>query len=495
MNLEYVLKFGILLLKIVCLLYGLKYVFKVIYVAYIGPLSKIPGPKIGFLTKLYMDIRQMKGQRWKWLHYEILPKYGRVVRVAPRVIVIADKDILKQILVTNELPKNKNYDKLRVDENYSTLFTTRDLAFHKARRRVLSPVFSMKQISSLESLMGTCCQDLTDKIDEMITLNDSKDAVVDIYNLINLNALDTIGETSFGGSFKLVKYGSHPLPGKMFKEFRRRVLKSMFPVFGQFSKVDPYLVDFTKEIIKQRRQSATTRKDLLQALLDAKDSNGNGLSDFEIFDQCFEFLLAGSDSTSFTTSITLIELIRRPEVYRKLVEELDKVISKYDSNKRLIPPYDILKNLPYLDAVINEGLRLYPSSRDLGPGKEAVEDMVIGDYSIPKGTVLTANIFAVHHSKEYWGENSYEFVPERWLNPENIPVDGFIPFLAGSRNCIGQNFARMELKLTIPALVLKYEFEDIPGQDNEILQFLTTSLRGKSHNVIARHRIKNDLIS
>ncbi|CAG8674362.1 3322_t:CDS:10, partial [Acaulospora morrowiae] len=464
MNLEYVLKLGIQLLEIVCLLYGLKYVFNVIYVAYIGPLSKIPGPKISFLTNLYIYIRQINGKRWKWLQYEIHPKYGQVVRVSPSLVVISDKDILKQILVTNELPKNKNYEKLRTDKNYSTLFNT--------------------------SLMDLCCLDLTEKIDEIIALNGSKDAVVDIYNLIHLNALDIIGETSFGGSFKLVKYGSHPLPGKVFKEFRRRVLKAMFPAFGQFLKIDPYLVDFTKEIIKKRRQSTSTRKDLLQALLDARDSDGNGLSDFEIFDQCFEFLLAGSDSTNFATSMTLIELIRHPEAYQKLAEELDKVASEYDPNKNLIPPYNILKNLPYLDAVINEGLRLYPSTRDFGPGKETVEDMVIGDYLIPKGTFLIANIFAVQRLKEYWGENSNEFVPERWLNPENIPTNGFIPFSAGSRNCIGLNFARMEMKLTVSALVLKYEFEDIPGQDEEVLHFVTTGLKTKSHKVTARCRIK-----
>ncbi|CAG8469801.1 6848_t:CDS:10 [Acaulospora colombiana] len=403
MYFEYIFKVGIQLVKIIVLLYGLKYIYDTILLAYFGPLSKIPGPKVTFLSNLFITVRQINGQRWKWLQYEIVPKYGSLVRVGPKMIVVSDKDMVKQ---------------------------------------------------------------------------------------------DIIGETAFGGSFKLVREGNHPLPRKVFQELRRRVLvsgaresdlfifniskklierfikfqKSAFPIFGSFLKVDPYLIDFTSRIIEERRASTSTRKDLLQVLLDTKNMTDGGLSDFEVFDQCIEFLIAGSDTTNFATSMTMLELIRHPDVFKKLVEELDDALSKEeDSERRLVPSHDKLKNLPYLNAVINEGLRLYPSTR--GPGKLVTEDIVIGGYLIPKGTSLTVNIFGVHRSKEYWGEDSNEFIPERWLNPENIPADGFIPFSA-------------------VALVSRYEFQDIPGQDEEMLHFVTTGLRTKSHNVKVRHRIE-----
>ncbi|CAG8433872.1 7009_t:CDS:10 [Diversispora eburnea] len=399
-----------------------------IYYAYFGPLNKVPGPKTTFLSEIFISLKQINGRRWKWLQYYVVPKYGPVVRIAPKMIVISDRDIIKQILVTNELPKSAKYERLRNDKQYDTLFT------------------------------ASCISDL-----------------------------DVIGEAAFGGSFKLVKNGNHPLPKKVFKELRRRVWQSMFPFLRSFMGVDPYLINFMNALIKQRRQSESKRKDILQMLLDTKHLEG-GLSDFEVYDQCIEFLIAGSDSTSFTTAMTIIELSKNPDKLKRLSKEVKETLIDEDGDdNKLIPSHNKLKHLPYLNAVISEGLRLFPSTF----GKQASEDMVIKGYFIPKETIIAVNIFYLHREKKYWGEDSHEFIPERWLTPEKVPTDCFIPFSAGTRNCIGLNFAWMELRLVIATLVLRYEFKDIPGQDNEILQFITSGLRSKSHYTKVKFQSNN----
>ncbi|CAG8768336.1 2340_t:CDS:10, partial [Dentiscutata erythropus] len=414
---------------------------------------KIPGPKVSHLTKFYIGVKQISGQRWKWLQNEIVPKYGKIVRVSPEAVLFSDKDIVKQILLTNELPKNKNYERLRIDEKYSTLFTARDKEIHKRRRRVLSPAFSIKHLSSLEPFMRTCINDLIAKVDGEISKYGSK-AAINLYLLIQYNALDIIGETAFGGSFKLVTNGNHPMPSKVFSELRRRALRSLFPFLKPFLKQDPYLIDFTNKIIKQRRQESSHKKDLLQMMLDTK-GHEDGLTDFEIYDQSIEFLIAGSDTTSFTATMIMIMLVKHPEALEKLVKEIDEALAEIGSEE--IPTHDQIKHLPYLNGVINEGLRLFPTSR--GPGKEATEDLVLGGYFIPKGTLVIANTLGLHISKEYWGENTKEFVPERWLEPEKLTPDSFIPFSA-----------------------------DIENQEIELLQFITPSLKSKKYEVAVSMR-------
>ncbi|KAF0481620.1 cytochrome P450 [Gigaspora margarita] len=484
MNFEISLQDLIRIVGIFASIYVLKCVYDIIYIAYFGPLSKIPGPKVAHLTKFYIGVKQISGQRWKWLQNEIMPKYGKIVRVSPDIVVFSDKDIVKQFLVTNEMPKNKNYERLRIDEKYSTLFTARDKELHKRRRRILSPAFSIKHLSSLEPFMHTCINDLIAKIDGEICKNGGK-AAINIYLLIQYNALDIIGETAFGGSFKMVTNGNHPMPAKVFGDLKRRVLRSLFPLLKPFLKQDPYLVNFTNKIIKQRRQESSQKKDLLQMMLDTKQ-HADGLSDFEIYDQSIEFLIAGSDTTSFTATMIMIMLVKHPKVLEKLIKEIDETLVGLGSEE--IPTHDKIKHLPYLNGVINEGLRLFPTSRDFGPGKEATEDLVLGGYFIPKGTLVISNTLELHTSKEYWGENAKEFVPERWLEPEKLTPDCFIPFSAGARNCIGLNFAWMELRLTIATLLHRYNFKDIENQEIELLQFITPSLKSKEYNLIASMR-------
>jgi cytochrome P450 len=92
-------------------------------------------------------------------------------------------------------------------------------------------------------------------------------------------------------------------------------------------------------------------------------------------------------------------------------------------------------------------------------------------------------MYRLHHSSKYWGDDVEEYIPERWLNPERIPKDCFLPFSAGTRNCIGQNFAMMVIRIIVVTLIRRYKFEDIPNQDMDIVHFLTPNLKTKQYNV------------
>ncbi|RHZ87763.1 hypothetical protein Glove_30g32 [Diversispora epigaea] len=465
----------LLFISILGFCYILKYVYHMIHFAYFGPLSKIPGPKLHFLLKGLTSWKQKNGMRWKWIQYEIFPKYGPIVRIAPNAILFADKDIIKQILVTNEFPKNRKYESMRLSS--VTLLTATDIQWHKQRRKLLSSAFSIKYLDSLEPLIQSVIKSLIKKINVTLDVdsNDSNGTVINLSKMIHECTMDIVGETAFGCSFKMIENGDLPLIRKIFEERRRRSLISLFPILKPFKPADPYIENFARDLLKNRRQNIR-REDLLQIMLDTQQDEG-GMSDNEIYNQIIEFIFAGSDTSSFTITMLFAMLMENPTIEKKLVNELDEALKDEELS------HIKLKPLTYLNCVINEVLRLHPISHDVGPGKVTTKDMVLGGYFIPKKTILCANIFQLHHSAKYWGDDVNEFIPERWLNPDKIPKDCFIPFSAGTRNCIGNNFALMVIRLLTSTLLKMYRFEYISGQDMDVVQFLTPNFKTKRYDI------------
>ncbi|CAG8623400.1 523_t:CDS:2, partial [Ambispora leptoticha] len=450
------------------------------------PLRHIPGPKSSAFTELPIRLRRPYGQVYAWFH-ELHSQYGSVVRIAPNWVMFSNKDALRQILIEDQFPKNEAIKAIQVHPDIPTLFTATDPIFHKQRRRLLSSAFSIKYLSNLEPLINPCVESLVNKLSSLSSNDvDLKSPAVNIYGFLQALALDVIGETAFGGSFHIVENGNHPLPRKVFEEFKRRVICATFPFLRPFKKQDPWTQDFTNKIIKERREMnarGEKRSDLLQTLLDTRDEEtGEGLSDFDIYVQSMEFVMAGSDTTAFTTSMALILLLHHPEKLHVLMTELGSL-----SNNK-IPRHESLKNLAYLNAVINETMRLWPVSTN-GFLREAPKDVTINGTFIPKGTQVTASIYSMHHSKEIWGADVEEFVPERWLNEQSKNLNKhFYPFGCSSRICIAMNFALMEIRVALSALLVNFEFDMVKGQDLEVVHFITPSLKAKRFDVHVRRR-------
>jgi len=472
----------------------LRIVSSMIHNAFISPLKAIPGPIISSVSYLLISIRRPKGRVFEWF-YQMHRQYGNVVRVGPNLVLFSSKEAVRQILYDNELPKPDTISGIRTDPNIATLFSATDRKFHKQRRSMITPSFSIKFISSLEPFMQSCIQALVKNLNTATSpsnktrFNENGLPIVNIYQLVQATTLDIIGETAFGGSFNLIENGEHPLPGKVFQELRRRVLNHTFPYLKPFFKNDLWTDEFIQQIIRDRKElnaQGTRREDILQTLLDARDTKTNeGLSEFEIRDQTLEFLIAGSDTGSFTINMALIMLLHHPEKLRNLRNELD---SAFPAGSRQSPEHKTLKNLQYLNAVINEILRLFPVSI-AGILRQATDDIIIDGYHIPKGTNVSASIYQIHHSKEIWGVDAEEFVPERWVKGDPVELKKYIfSFGSGSRFCVGYNFAMMEMRLILASLLLNFEFEMVENQDLQIVHFITPALITKKFDVGVRVR-------
>ncbi|TQC42215.1 cytochrome P450 [Rhodococcus sp. WS4] len=211
------------------------------------------------------------------------------------------------------------------------------------------------------------------------------------------------------------------------------------------------------EIIAHRRAAATPGTDLIGRLVEARDANGDALSDTEIRDQVKVFLLAGHDTTATALTFALHLLGRNPHAQNQVREEAERTLNDAP------PTAADIHALTYTTMVLKETTRLYPSAPYLA--RNTVEESDVCGYRIPAGADVTIAPWVIHHRSDLWPD-PYRFDPERFA-PEHEKDHhklAWFPFGHGPRGCIGQRFAMLEAAVTLATLVRGFEFSTPPGE-------------------------------
>ncbi|PHU05565.1 Cytochrome P450 76A1 [Capsicum chinense] len=215
---------------------------------------------------------------------------------------------------------------------------------------------------------------------------------------------------------------------------------------------------FLKEREGERKKCEEKGKDFLDVLLEfegtGKDEPAK-LSEHEIKVLIVEMFLAGSETTSSIIEWALTELLRHPEAMDKVKTEISRVVGP----KRKFEESDI-DNLPYMQAVIKESLRLHPPLPFLIP-RETIQDTKFMGYDIPKGTQVLVNAWAIGRDPECW-DDPMSFKPKRFLGSK-VDVKGqhyeLIPFGAGRRMCVGLPLGHRMMHFTLGSLLHEFEWE------------------------------------
>ncbi|KAF7650160.1 hypothetical protein LDENG_00130380 [Lucifuga dentata] len=204
-------------------------------------------------------------------------------------------------------------------------------------------------------------------------------------------------------------------------------------------------------------------RDLVDALLQGQKHGGQGqrsagaeaegITDDHVLMTAAEAFGAGVETTSTTLLWILAYLLHHPEVQERVQEELDKEVG----GGRAVCLSD-RSRLPYLESVINEGMRIRPVSPVLIP-HTAMTDTRIGGHSISRGTCVLVNMWAIHHDPQHWDKPDL-FNPNRFLDiqGQRVMPSCFLPFGAGPRVCVGESLARMELFLFLSSLLQRMSF-------------------------------------
>jgi len=219
--------------------------------------------------------------------------------------------------------------------------------------------------------------------------------------------------------------------------------------WGNFIRTKQKIYDlFQAEIDDKRTHPEKLGNDILSLMLSATDSEGQSMSNEQLKDEIITLLSAGHETTANGLAWGFYWLVKNPSIKEKLLQEIDSLGKNPD-------PIEISR-LPYLTAVCQEILRLYPVVQ-VALARFAKQDIEIMGRCFKAGTTLIPSIYSIHHREDLY-PNSKQFKPERFLERQYTSYE-FIPFGGGVRMCLGHALAMLEMKLVIATVISKYNLE------------------------------------
>jgi cytochrome P450/nitrite reductase/ring-hydroxylating ferredoxin subunit len=232
---------------------------------------------------------------------------------------------------------------------------------------------------------------------------------------------------------------------------------------AEIRQVQEALVADTRARLAARPEADSEPRDFIEAMLLARDDEGKPFSDEVVYGNMMTMLLAGEDTTAHSLAWIVHQLCERPDVVARMRAEVDAALGA-----ELTPAdFEGAQDLPWLDAVANEGMRLKPVAPFLG--FEANEDVVIGDVHVPQGTWVDLLTRVPALDPDNFAE-PLEFRPERWL-PErpagqaHVP-SASMPFGSGPRICPGRTLALLEMRVVLATLVRNFDIERVGSADD-----------------------------
>ena len=348
------------------------------------------------------------------------------------------------------------------------------------QRRILTPAFNFRRVRDLypvfwnksRELVNALCSELRQDLDKNGS-DEHCSTVVDFVGWSERLALDIIGSAAIAQEFDSIHDPTTTLPNAY-----RQVMRSDPPneyLVAISSLLPQWIVDHmlvwkpreTKEAYKMISQTSRDVLDKRAAAL--KDGNAtfidvisaaissNFFSTSELIDQMFLFVAAGHHTTMSTLSWTVLFLCQYPHVQTRLREEIRTNLPSLGSESP-ITAADV-DSLPYLNAVCNESLRVR-SPVTVTLREAAQPTSLLGQY-VPKGTCIVICPHSINTAPDMWGPDAAEFNPERWMGEKKRQAEAnyILTFLDGPRSCIGQGFARSEMKCFVAALVGSFSME------------------------------------
>jgi cytochrome P450 len=276
-----------------------------------------------------------------------------------------------------------------------------------------------------------------------------------------------VGKSLFGARLKdedidLISLAISTVQEFMVRQTIQPYLNPWFAVSGELRRHEEMrsrAFGILLEYIKRRRKEAPG-DDLLQILMDARYSDGEGMSDELVLSESMQLLVAGHETSSNALSWLLYLLSSRPDCVERIRQEFDSVLGERPLSYSDVPKFE------FTTQVTMEALRLYPPFWMVD--RMALADDRAGDLFIPRGSTVVVFIYGVHHSPQYW-EKPESFDERRFAKVREKLHTPFthLPFGAGPRGCIGGNYAMLQILMILSVLLRKYDFRLVPGQTIE----------------------------
>ncbi|MFI9818193.1 cytochrome P450 [Saccharothrix variisporea] len=331
-----------------------------------------------------------------------------------------------------------------------------DGAFHRRQRRMVQPAFHRDRLAGYTAIMADAAGRAVGawRPGEVRVVEDDMQAL----------AVTIVGEALFTteiepraieeirrSMFEVTKYGMLMalLPGAL--------AKVPTPPNRRFHRAIGRIQAVVGEVVARRRAEGVDRGDLLSILLQAHDEDtGEGMSDRQVFDEVVGLLSAGIETTALALAWAFHELSRHPDVEERLHAEVDEVLAGRPVT------FDDLPKLTYTRQVVQEVLRRYPIWILM---RRTLEPVDFDGFEVPAGSEVIISPHALHHDPRTFPDPD-RFDPDRWepSRAASVPRGAYIPFGAGTRQCVGNAFALNEAVVVLATVASKYRLRPVPGK-------------------------------
>ncbi|KKK14137.1 hypothetical protein P175DRAFT_0512102 [Aspergillus ochraceoroseus IBT 24754] len=412
-----------------------------------NPLSSLPGPWISKYTEGLLTFYWLTARRTTYVD-SLHKQYGPLVRISPTEVDVADVNAVREIhKVGGRYWKSEWYRRV-VPVGVENIFSSVDPQIHAVHRRLLSAPIAEANLKQFEPIIDERIQLTIRKIkDELHTRG-----AADVFKWFNFMSTDIVGELTFGESFRMLEYGKK---NQYFLDIQNTAsmhpIRTTFPFLMRWNQYFPIpfirsaaaasrrLAVYAEQSIQRYKNMISLNPTNPKQTLFTKlfDAGEDGLTDSEIRYNAHAYIVAGSDTTAVTLTYLVYAVLKHEHVKQKLLAELREL--------PVDPTDKDLRDLPYLNRVIQETLRVYSVVPSALPRVVPPEGATLAGHSLPGGTVVSTQAYTFHRDPTIWS-NPDEFDPDRWINPTKDMKDSFLPWGAGSRICIGMHLARIELK-------------------------------------------------
>ncbi|PQE05318.1 cytochrome p450 protein [Rutstroemia sp. NJR-2017a BVV2] len=444
-------------------------------------LSGFKGPFLASISDLWLLKQSLKHRQHHALE-EVLDRYGSYARIAPNMVVTNDPDLLRYMSAPRSPWRRAGwYEIHKFDATTDNIFSTTDEKKHTLLRSKLGPAYSGKGVDNLES-------SIEDQINIMLNMlrrdHTNSGRVVDMSRLSQYFTLDVLSAIAFGRAFGYLEANEDlwnyiSITQKFIPMFE---LASDFPWLQKHLFGNPIIAKLMapkdEDKVGQGKIAEIAHKMIGERYALAADEAEKGrnqkadmlghfishnLSQKEAESEAHLQILAGSESTSTAFNMTMLYIVTNPRVYKALQAEIDTAVASGRISPDSVIKDSEARQLPYLQAVIWEGLRMCPPlfglmSKIAPPGGDTFKGVFF-----PAGTEVVASPSSVTHRKDLIGEDAHLFRPERWLEADEATHARYMStvdlvFGSGRFGCLGKNIGMLELNKVFVELLRHFDW-------------------------------------
>ncbi|PPQ88066.1 hypothetical protein CVT25_013674 [Psilocybe cyanescens] len=441
------------------------------------PLAGYPGPLLCRVSKLYPAFVSLGGKQHIF-YTQLHAKYGDVVRVGPNELSICDPNAVQSTLGNTGLGKGTFWDgRVPFTQPVKPLIAIRDKKEHTRRRRPWTRAFSTDALKGYEEIV-------IKRSSQLVNLVLAQKSVVNLSDFTSFFGYDIMSDLAFGGGSEMMKAqkDSQGLWHMIEAGQKSATFMSHVPWLGSLlfrlpigiSQLKAFRTYATRRAAL-RRTGGSSHKDIFHHLMDEDGVATERPTIAEIVSDGGLAIIAGSDTTSSALAHTFYFLMSHPTAYRRLQAEVDAL-----GDSVLNPSKQA--HMSYLNAVINESMRLLPPVLT-GSNRKDSGGRMLGSHFLPAGNAAFVPIYTLHHDPRNFSPAPDAFLPERWLSEDERQklepkifsnsldyahnTNMFIPFSMGPANCAGKNLAYQEMRMVVCLMMRRAELKFAEGYNSE----------------------------